>query len=65
MATTSRVHTKAMKVLNGHYMLLLVYSPNFHMKYGTMVNGVLVELWHDDHRVVVVYEGYHTICWGA
>jgi len=28
-------------------MLLLVYSPNFCMNYGTMVNGVLVELRHD------------------
>jgi len=45
-ATTSRVHTKAMNVLNGHHMLLSVYSPNFRMNYGTMVSGVLVELWH-------------------
>jgi hypothetical protein len=28
----------------GYHMLLSVYSPNFHMNYGTMVNGVLVEL---------------------
>jgi len=36
-----------MIVLNGHHMLLSVYSPNFRMNYGTKVNGVLVELWHN------------------
>jgi len=36
-----------MNVLNGHHILLSVYSPNFRMNYGTMVNGVLVELWHN------------------
>jgi len=36
-----------MNDLNGHHMLLSVYSPNFRMNYGTMVNGVLVELWYN------------------
>ena len=54
-----------MYVLNGHHMLLSVYSPNFHMNYRTMVNGIPVDLWHDDHKVAVVYEGYSTISSGA
>jgi len=62
---TSQVHTKAMNVLNGHHMLLSVYSLNFRINYCTMVNGVLVELWHDDHRVAGVYEGYGTISSGT
>jgi len=37
---TSRVHTKAMNVLNWHDMWLSVYSLNFRMNYRTMVNGV-------------------------
>ena len=36
-----------MNVLNGHHMLLSVYSLNFCLNYGTMVNGVQVELWHN------------------
>ena len=54
-----------MNGLNGHHVLLLAYSPNFGMNYDTMVNGVPVELWRDDHRVVVVCEGYGTIPSGA
>ena len=46
-------------------MLLSVYSPTFCMKYGIMVKGVLVELWDNNHRAAVVYEGYGTISSGA
>ena len=53
-AARCRVHSEAMNVLNGHHMLLSVYSPNFRVNYGTMVKGVTVELWYDDHRVAVV-----------
>ena len=48
--TTSRVHTKAINVLEGHDMLIAVYSPNFRMNYGTMVNVVLVKLWDKFQR---------------
>jgi len=53
-AATCRVHTEALNVLNGHHIMLSIYSPNFRMNYGTMVNGVPVELWQDDHRVAIV-----------
>jgi len=46
-ATTSRSHTNAMNVLNGHLRLLSVYSLNFRMNYCTMVDGFLVQLWHN------------------
>jgi len=45
----SRVHTKALSVLNAQYMMGSVYSLNFRMNFGTMVNGVLVCLWHNFH----------------
>ena len=48
--TSSRVHTNAMNVLDGHHMLLAKYSPNFRMNYCTIVNVVLVELWEKFQR---------------
>jgi len=54
-----------MEVLNGHHMLLSVYSQNFRMNYGTISNGIPAKLWHDDHRVAVVYERYGVISSGA
>ena len=44
-------------------MLLSVYSPNFRMNYGTMVNGVLVELWHNfqwSYGTMIIQLGWST-----
>ena len=44
VAAPNEGYTEAKNVLNG---LLSVYSPNFCMNHGTLVNGVLLELQHN------------------
>lgn len=64
-AATSRVHTEARNVLNGQHMLLLVCLVNFCMNYGSIVNGVWAEQWHNNHWVAVVDKDQGTILSGA
>lgn len=54
-----------MDVLNGHHKLLSVFSLIFYINYSTIVNGVLVKLGYNSHRVALVYKSYSTISTGT